>query len=125
MAESWQALQLKSDVFPTQLLQGLDKALAGLQTAVDALTKILELLQLFISGFNSFAAVLGTFVNFAVKMVEDLTKDLGSAGVFLNIFIPPAFIDTLKGNADITKLLPEDFPDSSKECGYHSTIPPT
>ena len=104
MAEKWVALQFKSDLFPTQLIQGLDKVLSKLQTAVDVIMKILELLQLFISGFNTFTAVLGTFISFAQKMVDNLAKDLGDAGVFLNIFIPPAFLNTLKGNADFTKL---------------------
>jgi hypothetical protein len=62
------------------------------------LTKIMNLLQLFINSFSSFTSILSTFIKYSQNQVQNLSNELAGAGVFANIIVPPAFLKSFQSD---------------------------
>ena len=103
MADSWKSLSFNIN-FPVQAIQVLDKALAKVTTVINVITKILKIIQMFISAFNSFSSILATFINLVEQQINKISTDIGQAGVFVNVLVPPAFTTTLGSSPDWSKL---------------------
>lgn len=102
-SDQWKIVKY-TNVLPTNLIVLLDKALTSLSNVVNALTKIIKLLQMFISAFNSFSIILKTFIDYAQNQIKQFTSDLGALGVYFNVLIPPAFLKSLMDNGSFSDL---------------------
>jgi len=76
----------------TKILGG---ALDKLAFAAKVVKKILSIVELFLSVFGSFSKAIAIFINIIQKQVIKLAKDLGNAGVYSNVILPPAFLKAL------------------------------
>jgi hypothetical protein len=55
-------------------------------------------------------SILQTFITFSRKIINEILGNLGEAGLFVNIFVPPAFIQAFSNNLDWQSLSNGGFP---------------
>lgn len=108
MANEWKDL-VYVDVMPKKLIAMLDKALTKLAGAIKLLTNIMKILQLFISAFSSFSALLQTFIIYGKQVVNQFSESLSNSGVYVNILIPPAFLKPLMQNKNYANMASGGF----------------
>lgn len=114
MADKWQEYGLDITGITKvadPILTTLDKGITALDTAITFLSKILKILQLYISAFSSFSSIMATFVNYGKKAVANYAKDIVSTGVYFNVFVPPAYQPDQISNVKYTKLATGGFND--------------
>lgn len=78
------------------LSKGLDK----LNKIAIILNKILRIMNLFINTFNSFSSLLASVANFAKQTVGNLISDSLNFGVYMNVIVPPAFLEENANNIE-------------------------
>ena len=91
------------------ILSVLDKGLSTLNAAMKTLTGVLKILQLYITAFGSLSSVMATFVDYGKNTIKKLGQDLENTGVYLNVFVPPAFMTDQADNINYTKLASGGF----------------
>jgi hypothetical protein len=74
-----------------KLVDNLGKAVDGLNNIVNILSKILQIIELFVSGFNSFSKIIESIIDYGEQTINNFVKDL-KGGVYLNVIAPPAFL---------------------------------
>ena len=97
--DQWLAPDLMSPDQLKELVKAFAKPVEALSSAVMALQKIMTILQLFISSFNSFSKLIVSFINFGQAKLNEYADDTLKSGIFANILVPPAFLQTSRGDA--------------------------
>lgn len=103
MADNWNALQY-TNPFPVQALNALDSGLKTVLGLIEALESIIKLIQFFISAFGSLMGAINAFISLLQNELTQISSSLGSAGVFVNILIPPALVKNLSSAGDMSAL---------------------
>jgi len=112
MADKWDSFNLNINGIKTvvnPVLNVLDQGISKVNAAVNLLENIMKILQMYVSAFGSLSTLLATFVNYAKNSIKNFGKDIGNTGVYLNVFVPPAFVPDQNGNVDMTKLASGGF----------------
>ena len=107
MADKWQTYGLDISGITKvvdPIISVLDKGLSTLSNAMKVLTAVLKILQLYITAFGSLSSLIATFVDYTKNTVKKLGQDLENTGVYLNVFVPPAFVTDQANNINYTKL---------------------
>lgn len=107
-ADQWNRIELKQ-IDVDIVSKSLGKTLSTLDKVVKFLSPILKILELYISSFNSFAKLLSSAIDSIQKVLSRYESNLGNAGIFMNIIIPPAFLPNAKGNFNIARLYSGGF----------------
>ena len=90
-SDSWAGASIADLTFIKTMTNNLNQALKGLNALVKVLTKVLQIVQLFISGFNSFSKLILAAINYTQTQIDNYATDVLKFGVYLNIIAPPAF----------------------------------
>ncbi len=83
----------------SDLTSGMDSAFKKLDKVVTILSKILKILELFNSSFNSFSKLFVSVIDFAQAKINEFSGSLND-GVFAAVFAPPALLRKSAGNID-------------------------
>ena len=68
--DSWSGASLADLTFIKTITNNLNQALKGLNALVKVLTKVLQIVQLFISGFNSFSKLILAAINYTQEQLD-------------------------------------------------------
>ena len=86
------------------ILTPLDKAVSTLDGLVKTLSPIFDLIEMYIGMFSSFAKLLSSMFDMMEEAVQDIGKDIGSAGVYVNVIVPPAFLKESISDVNLQRL---------------------
>jgi hypothetical protein len=89
--DSWATASIADLTFIKTMTNNLNQALKGLNALVSVLTKVLRIVQLFISGFNSFSKLILAAINYTQTQLNKYANDALKFGLYVNIVAPPAF----------------------------------
>jgi hypothetical protein len=95
--DQWNTASLPDFSAIQKLTDNLGKAVDGLNQIVTLLQKVLQIIELFVSGFSSFSKIIESIIGFGETTVNNFVQDL-KGGVYLNIVAPPAFLAKYNGN---------------------------
>lgn len=111
MAAEWKGMEFNGAILDTikPVIKALDNGLTVVLKVVTALTKVLKIIQLFISSFSSIMSVLQTFITLGRQTIKDTLGKL-DAGIFVNVLVPPAFVQALSNNLDWTNMSDGGYP---------------
>lgn len=77
----------------------METAFKGLDKVITILSKILRIIELFNSTFNSFSKLFASVIDFAQSKIDEFAGSLND-GVFASVFAPPALLRKSAGNVD-------------------------
>lgn len=100
-SDEWRGIGLDPDKFKKldQLTKWLSEQLNVLNKITAVFTKVLSVMELFITGFNSFSSLISSAIKLAQKTLEDFSASGLGFGIYLNLIAPPAFLGTKLGEA--------------------------
>ena len=81
----------------TGITDGMESAFKALDKITTSLSKILKILELFNSSFNSFSKLFVSAINFAQSKIDEMSQSL-TAGVYANVIAPPALLRKSAGD---------------------------
>lgn len=96
-AGKWQQVSFFNPL-PEGMIKTFDKAVKGLGKVMSILTKVMKILQLFISSFGSFAALISSLLSFIRRTVNSMAQDLATAGAYMNVLMPPSLNKNMSQN---------------------------
>lgn len=82
----------------------LDKITSALDKLIKLLNPILKLIELYISLFSSFSKILSSLFDLLTDTLNSFVQDLGQAGVYLNILVPPALLKDSLSDISLSQL---------------------
>jgi len=83
----------------SDITHGMETAFEKLDKITTILQKILRIIELFNSSFNSFSKLFVSAINFAQNQIDEFAGSL-NAGVYASVFAPPALLRKSAGNID-------------------------
>jgi hypothetical protein len=89
--DQWSGASFADLSFIKKMTDNLNQALKKINALVKVLTQVLQIVQLFISGFNSFSKLILAAINYTQEQINKYADDAFKLGIFLNIVAPPAF----------------------------------
>jgi hypothetical protein len=102
-SSSWKKVSTINLPFVKNTISFLNKSvITPLSTLVSLLEKILKIVQLFISTFNSFSQLLLAVINYAQSLVDQYATSALDFGFYAAAFAPPAFYKKAKGVNDFS-----------------------
>jgi hypothetical protein len=96
--DSWSGASFADFTFIKTMTNNLNQALKSLNALVKVLTEVLQIVQLFISGFNSFSKLIIAAINYTQDQLNKYASDALKVGVSLDIIAPPAFFSKNPNN---------------------------
>jgi hypothetical protein len=106
----------------TGITSGMESAFKALDKIATLLSKILKILELFNSSFNSFSKLFVSVINFAQNKIDEMSQSL-TAGVYANVIAPPALLRKSAGDINSRNQLRGGFQGfiSRFESSLHNT----
>ena len=89
--DKWTGASFADFTFIKTMTNNLNQALKKINALVKVLTEVLQIVQLFISSFNSFSKLILAAINYTQDQINKYADDAFKLGVYLNIVAPPAF----------------------------------
>lgn len=84
-----------------RILSAFERPISKLNKAVSGLQKIMKIIQLFISGFNSFSKLVVSFINYGRTKLNEYTDTTLKKGVYVNVLVPPAFLQEARSDPKV------------------------
>jgi len=91
LPKDWSQLAPSFSTIPSAVVDKLTSALKKLDAVMKVVKALLDVIEIFINDWSSFATLLKAVVDALNKQIDDFVKDLQSTGVYLNFFVPPSF----------------------------------
>lgn len=97
--DEWKTASLDIGLaFLGDISKGLENSLSKLNGFISSLEKILRIIELFLSGFNSFSKLILSAINLAQNKLNEYTDEVFKVGVFTNVLAPPALMSKSSGD---------------------------
>jgi len=84
-----------------KILSAFERPISRLNKTISALQKIMKIIQLFISGFNSFSKLVVSFINYGKTKLNEYTDTTLKKGVYVNVLMPPAFLQEARSDPKV------------------------
>ncbi len=97
--DEWQSVSIADLSWVERITSPLNSALQKIDKIVIALTKILKIIELFTSTFNSFSKLIISAIELAQNKLNEFALDTMGFGVSANVLVPPALLK-LVGDVD-------------------------
>lgn len=107
--DEWQRVSMADTSWVEDITKPLEKSLEAIDKIVVALSKILRVIELFTSTFNSFSKLIISAIELAQNKLNEFGLDTMGFGVHANVLVPPALMK-LFGDVDSTLQLRGGFP---------------
>lgn len=100
----WTKWQLELPPFIVTAIQQLEGPIKVMEALIKVLTPIMSLIELYISTFGSFAKAIASVIEMIQQSVNEAAQSFGTAGVYMNILVPPAFLPENISNFNVMQM---------------------
>jgi hypothetical protein len=98
--DEWKRLSFNGLDGMDKLVKPLESGLKKLNAVIQVLTKILKIIELFMSAFSSFSGLVRSIIDMAQKKLNSFAEDSMTFGVYINAVAPPALLPKFSTDPD-------------------------
>lgn len=88
--DKWESISIADMSWVAKITAPLEKALEKIDKIVQVLTKVLKIIELFNSSFNSFSKLMVSAIDLAQNKLNEFGANTLGFGVYANVLAPPA-----------------------------------